>query len=142
MGGRCSPIPANGMRSEPIGVFESEWSGIFFLITSDVAQGQKNFNSDQKWAAAPGPPWGLTRYALDLATFGPTGSSEPVPVLKKCVPPEGKVTCQLKLLAAFAAIAASLLGGCSDNAINTAGSDARAPVPTATADRASRAGPG
>jgi uncharacterized protein len=65
--------PANGMRSEPIGVFESEWSGIFFLITSDVAQGQKNFNSDQKWAAAPGPPWGLTRYALDLATLAQPG---------------------------------------------------------------------
>jgi uncharacterized protein len=65
--------PANGMRSEPIGVFESEWSGIFFLITSDVAQGQKSFNSDQKWAAAPGPPWDLTRYALDLATLAQPG---------------------------------------------------------------------
>lgn len=59
--------PANGMRSEPIGVFEAEWSGVFFLIVSDVAQGQRSFNSDQKWAAAPDPPWGLTRYALDLS---------------------------------------------------------------------------
>jgi predicted double-glycine peptidase len=65
--------PANGMRSEPIGVFESEWSGIFFLITSNVAQGQKSFNSDQKWATAPGPPWDLTRYALDLATLAQPG---------------------------------------------------------------------
>ena len=65
--------PANGTRSEPLGVFESEWSGIFFLITSDIAQGQKSFNSDQKWAAAPGPPWGLTRYALDLATLAQPG---------------------------------------------------------------------
>ncbi len=65
--------PANGMRSEPIGVFESEWSGIFFLITSEVRQGQKSFNSDQKWAAAPGPPWDLTRYALDLATLAQPG---------------------------------------------------------------------
>jgi hypothetical protein len=48
------------------------------------------------------------------------------------------VTCQLKLLAAFAAVAASLLGGCSDNAINPRGSDARAPVPTATAEPISR----
>jgi uncharacterized protein len=63
--------PANGMRSEPIGVFEAEWSGIFFLITSDVAQGQKSFNSDQKWAAAPAPPWKLSRYAIDLATVLP-----------------------------------------------------------------------
>jgi uncharacterized protein len=65
--------PANGMRSEPIGVFESEWSGIFFLILSNVDQGQKSFNSDQKWAAAPGPPWGLTRYAVDLATLSQPG---------------------------------------------------------------------
>lgn len=65
--------PANGMRSEPIGVFESEWSGIFFLITSNVDQGQKSFNSDQKWAAAPGPPWALTRYALDLAQLSQAG---------------------------------------------------------------------
>ncbi len=65
--------PANGMRSEPIGVFESEWSGIFFLITSNIDQGQKSFNSDQKWAAAPGPPWALTRYALDLAQLSQAG---------------------------------------------------------------------
>jgi uncharacterized protein len=65
--------PANGMRSEPRGVFEKEWSGIFFLITSDIAQGQKSFNSDQKWAVAPAPPWGLTRYALDLATLSQAG---------------------------------------------------------------------
>ena len=65
--------PANGMRSEPIGVFESEWSGIFFLITSNIDQGQKSFNSDQKWAAAPGPPWDLTRYALDLAQLSQAG---------------------------------------------------------------------
>jgi predicted double-glycine peptidase len=61
--------PANGMRSEPIGVFEKEWSGIFFLITSNIEQGQSSFNTDRKWAAAPGPPWDLTRYALDLATL-------------------------------------------------------------------------
>jgi uncharacterized protein len=65
--------PANGMRSEPIGVFESQWSGIFFLILNKVDQGQKTFNSDQKWAAAPGPPWDLTRYAVDLATLSQPG---------------------------------------------------------------------
>ena len=130
--------PANGMRSEPIGVFEAEWSGIFFLITSDVAQGQKSFNSDQKWAAAPGPPWVSDPLRARSCDIGPTGSSEPVPVLKKCVPPEGKVTCQLKLLAAVVATAASLLGGCSDNTINAGGSAARAPILTATADPPSR----
>jgi len=65
--------PANGMRSEPIGVFESEWSGVFFLILSNVDQGQRSFNSDQKWVAAPGPPWDLTRYAVDLATLSQPG---------------------------------------------------------------------
>lgn len=65
--------PANGMRSEPIGVFELQWSGIFFLILSHVDEGQKSFNSDQKWASAPDPPWELTRYALDLATLSHPG---------------------------------------------------------------------
>lgn len=65
--------PANGMRSEPIGVFQSQWSGIFFLVLSHVDQGQHSFNSDQKWASAPAPPWGLTRYALDLATLSQPG---------------------------------------------------------------------
>lgn len=65
--------PANGMRSEPLGVFESQWSGIFFLILSHVDRGQQSFNSDQKWASAPAPPWALTRYALDLATLSQPG---------------------------------------------------------------------
>lgn len=69
--------PANGMRSEPTGLFESEWSGIFFLITSDIEQGQKSFNNDQRWAAAPGPPWDLTRFALDLATLAQPGLLNP-----------------------------------------------------------------
>jgi len=65
--------PANGMRSERLGVFEREWSGVFFLILSHVDRGQKSFNSDQKWASAPAPPWKLTRYALDLATLSQPG---------------------------------------------------------------------
>jgi hypothetical protein len=51
------------------------------------------------------------------------------------------VTGQLTLLAAFVAIAASLLGGCSDSAINAGSSDARAPVSAATADRTSSPAP-
>jgi predicted double-glycine peptidase len=61
--------PANGMRTEQVGVFEEEWSGVFFLILSDVDQAQKSFNSTQKWATAPRPPWDLTRYVIDLATL-------------------------------------------------------------------------
>jgi len=61
--------PANGMRSEPVGVFEEQWTGIFFLVLTDAEQAQQNFNSGQKWAAAPAPPWDLTRYTIDLATL-------------------------------------------------------------------------
>lgn len=65
--------PANGMRSEQLGVFEREWSGVFFLILSHVDRGQKSFNSDQKWASAPASPWQLTRYAVDLTTLSQPG---------------------------------------------------------------------
>jgi uncharacterized protein len=61
--------PANGMRSEPVGAFEDQWTGVFFLILTDAEQAQQGFNSQQKWAAAPGPPWELTRYTIDLATL-------------------------------------------------------------------------
>lgn len=61
--------PANGMRSEPVGEFENQWTGIFFLILTDAEQAQEGFNSDQKWAAAPAPPWELARYTVDLITL-------------------------------------------------------------------------
>jgi uncharacterized protein len=61
--------PANGMRSEPVGEFEDQWTGIFFLIVTNAAQAQKTFNEPVRWAAAPPPPWDLTRYTLDLATL-------------------------------------------------------------------------
>jgi hypothetical protein len=48
------------------------------------------------------------------------------------------VTCLSKLLTACVVMAASLLGGCSDNTVSAVDSDARAPVPTASAGRASR----
>jgi hypothetical protein len=51
------------------------------------------------------------------------------------------VTCLLTLLTAFVVIAASLLGGCSDNAITSVGSDAKAPIAIASADRASPQAP-
>jgi hypothetical protein len=61
--------PANGMRSEPIGEFEGQWSGIFFLILTNAEHAQQTFNNREKWAAAPAPPWELTRYMIDLATL-------------------------------------------------------------------------
>jgi hypothetical protein len=47
------------------------------------------------------------------------------------------VTCQYALLAASAVIAASLLGGCSNNAITAAGADASTPAATPTTKPAS-----
>jgi uncharacterized protein len=61
--------PANGMRTEPIGQFEAHWSGIFFLILTGAERAQQSFNDHEKWAAAPAPPWALTRYMIDLATL-------------------------------------------------------------------------
>jgi predicted double-glycine peptidase len=61
--------PANGMRSEPIGEFENQWTGIFFLILTNAEQAQERFNDQQRWAAAPAPPWELLRYTLDLSTL-------------------------------------------------------------------------
>jgi uncharacterized protein len=61
--------PANGMRSEPVGEFERQWTGIFFLILTNAEQAQERFNDNTRWAAAPAPPWELLRYTLDLATL-------------------------------------------------------------------------
>jgi hypothetical protein len=61
--------PANGMRSEPVGEFENQWTGIFFLILTNADQAQDRFNDKTRWAAAPGPPWELIRYTLDLGTL-------------------------------------------------------------------------
>ena len=55
--------------SEPVGEFENQWRGIFFLIVTNAEQAQKRFNEPARWAAAPLPPWGLTRYTIDLATL-------------------------------------------------------------------------
>jgi predicted double-glycine peptidase len=61
--------PANGMRSETVGEFERQWTGIFFLILTNAEQAQTRFNRPDRWAAAPPWPWELSRYALDLATL-------------------------------------------------------------------------
>jgi uncharacterized protein len=36
--------PANGMRSEPVGEFERQWSGVFFLILTHAEDAQARFN--------------------------------------------------------------------------------------------------
>ena len=52
--------PANGMRSEPFGEFENQWTGIFFLILTNAEQAQEGIQQTrQKWAAAPGSALGV-----------------------------------------------------------------------------------
>lgn len=61
--------PANGARTEQLGVFEAQWSGVFFLILDNVDQAQKTFNISERWASAPRAPLDLARYAVDLSTL-------------------------------------------------------------------------
>jgi predicted double-glycine peptidase len=62
--------PANGIRSETVGEFENQWTGIFFLILTNAEQAQERFNDNSRWAAAPNPPWEFMGYTvLDLATL-------------------------------------------------------------------------
>jgi predicted double-glycine peptidase len=61
--------PAVGMRSERIGIFKKQWSGISFLILADVARGRANFTDHGLWHAEPGAPVALARYAIRLATL-------------------------------------------------------------------------
>ncbi|MBV9685988.1 MAG: C39 family peptidase [Alphaproteobacteria bacterium] len=62
--------PANGIRSETVGEFENQWTGIFFLILTNAEQAQERFNDPTRWAAAPDPPWEFLGYTLlDLTTL-------------------------------------------------------------------------
>lgn len=65
--------PANGARTEPVSVFEAQWSGVFFLILNDVDHARESFNNPRRWAAAPRPPTELARFAVDLATLTQPG---------------------------------------------------------------------
>lgn len=65
--------PANGTRIEQVAEFERQWSGISFLLLSDIDQAQARFMTAQKWEAAPLPPMALSRFTLDLATLAQAG---------------------------------------------------------------------
>src|SRR4029077_21250879 len=60
---------------------------------------------------------------------GAACDAQPGPVLKDCIRGEGDVTCRPALLAPIA-ITASLLGGCSNDHMMTAGEAHSAPVKT------------
>ncbi|MDE2583087.1 MAG: C39 family peptidase [Rhodospirillales bacterium] len=61
--------PALGVRTEKIADFEKHWSGVFFLILTDVARAKGSFDNKEQWAVAPRVPFGLARYSVDLATL-------------------------------------------------------------------------
>ncbi|MGH7106649.1 MAG: C39 family peptidase [Acetobacteraceae bacterium] len=69
--------PAQGLRTERIGRFEKQWSGIFFLILDHVAEARAHFNAPHDWALAPEAPLGLARFAVDLSTLRQVGAGNP-----------------------------------------------------------------
>ena len=69
--------PAVGMRTESVKRFQSQWSGIFFLILADVSQAQDMFRKDNGWTDAPIAPFGIMRYSVTLATLQQVGIPSP-----------------------------------------------------------------
>jgi predicted double-glycine peptidase len=61
--------PALGLRSESLPVFQKQWSGIFFLIETDIQTAQSNFNGVDDWSKSPGAPLDLSRFAVNLSTL-------------------------------------------------------------------------
>ncbi len=66
--------PAVGMRSERVGVFQGQWSGIFFLILNHATEARAGFNQEQNWSLAPQAPGSLTRFMLDLTELRQVGA--------------------------------------------------------------------
>ena len=69
--------PAVGMRTERVGIFEHQWSGIFFVILNHAIEARTHFNEERNWALAPQAPTSLTRFMLDLTTLRQIGAGNP-----------------------------------------------------------------
>jgi len=72
--------PAVGMRSERLGAFENQWSGIFFVILNHASEARASFNQEHNWTLAPEAPIGpdsLTRFMLDLTQLRQIGAGNP-----------------------------------------------------------------
>lgn len=50
--------PSLGLRTVSRHAFEKMWNGIYFVLTSDTAQGQRTFNGPRQWSALPRAPLG------------------------------------------------------------------------------------
>ncbi|MGP8025432.1 MAG: C39 family peptidase [Acidocella sp.] len=61
--------PAIGLRTVSIAEFEKQWSGIFFIVLSDLPAARANFNDHQDWSGEPGAPVDLSRFMVNLATL-------------------------------------------------------------------------
>lgn len=56
--------PSLGLRTESVATFSHQWSGIFFVITTDLKQARAAFNSASVWHAVPEPPIKLAQFQL------------------------------------------------------------------------------
>lgn len=50
--------PSLGLRTVSRRAFAKMWNGIYFVLTSDTAEGQRNFNGPRQWSALPRAPIG------------------------------------------------------------------------------------
>jgi hypothetical protein len=64
--------PSLGLRTIPRDQFKTMWNGIYFVLNSELATGQRNFNGVRQWRALATAPLGepfldpLSQQALSL----------------------------------------------------------------------------
>jgi predicted double-glycine peptidase len=61
--------PAIGLRTVSVGEFTQQWTGIFFIVLTDLPVARASFNDNQDWSGEPGAPLDISRFMVDLATL-------------------------------------------------------------------------
>jgi len=61
--------PAIGLRSVSATEFSQQWTGIFFILLTDLPDARASFNNNQDWSGEPGAPLDISRFMVDLATL-------------------------------------------------------------------------
>ncbi len=61
--------PAIGLRTVSVFQFRQQWSGIFFIITTNLAVARAGFNDGQDWSGEPSAPLDISRFMVNLATL-------------------------------------------------------------------------
>lgn len=61
--------PAIGLRRVSVSVFNKQWSGIFFIILTDISTARSDFNKGTDWSGEPGPPLDLAHFMITLSTM-------------------------------------------------------------------------